>query len=50
MKENSAPPAGDPRFRVVIDLYDEVIEMIVSHQSIAILVAVEPDGTIVVPI
>ena len=50
MKENGAPPAGNPRFGVVVDLYDEVIEMIVPHQPIATLVAVESDGAIVVSI
>jgi predicted nucleotidyltransferase len=50
MKENGTPPAGNTRFRVVVDLYDEVIEMIVPHQAVATLVEVESDGAIVVSV
>jgi hypothetical protein len=50
VKENCTPATGNARFRVVIDFDDEVIEVIVPRQAIAHLIAVEPDGAVVMTV
>src|SRR6201991_3212558 len=50
MQEHCAATAGDARRRVVINLDDEIIEMIIAPQAVAALLAREPNRLVIVPI
>src|SRR5258707_7061895 len=50
MQEDRAAAARYTRNRVVIDLDDKIIEMILTHQPVAALTVREPDWLIVVAV
>lgn len=50
MKKHSAATTGDARPGVVIDLDDEIIEVIVTHQPVAAIPWGPFDGPVVVPV
>src|ERR1700761_9440828 len=49
MKEYGAAATGDRGLRIVINLDDEIIEMIITAEPVASLVLPEVDGPIVTP-
>ena len=50
MQEHGAAAAGDARARVVVDLDDEVVEMILAGQPVAGLAAPKPDRLVVMAV
>ena len=50
MQEHGAAAAGDARARVVIDLDDEIVEMILARQPVALVVARDADRLVVMPV
>src|SRR5579863_834957 len=49
MQENGAAAAGDPRGGVVVDLDDEVVEVIIAPEPVAVLVNSELDRPVIMP-
>ena len=43
-------PSGDPRPGVLVDLDDEIVEMILAGQSVAVISTIEPHSLIVMPV
>jgi pyridoxal phosphate enzyme (YggS family) len=50
MQEHRAASSGDPRPGVLVDLDDEVVEMILAGQPVAVISMIEPDRPIVMPV
>ena len=50
MQEHRAAAAGDARPRVVIDFDNEIVEMILAREAVAVLVQGEPQRPIVMTV
>src|SRR6218665_1819386 len=50
MQKDCAPPSGDPRPGVLVDLDDKVVEMVLARQPVTVISMIEADWPIVVPV
>jgi hypothetical protein len=50
MQEHCTASPCDPWSGVLVDLDDEIVEMILAGQSVAVISMIEPDRPIVMPV
>jgi len=50
MQEDGAASAGDARARIVVDLDDEIIQMIVTPKPVPALAVAQSEGLVVTPV